>query len=377
MSGLLPKERLKRMAKGQDIDRAASVGGWMHSITNLSTIAGINIDEYMSDPLSGVIKANRALGVDAMVPPIVPQELDQIRSGYLQEETFKDVEPEALLERANHIPDTADEILAVKFDAAKTESDYHEKWEYFIKHFGNIVFLPVHWEAEADFSLYFQYGYEAFLAAIALYPNAIERIFWEDSILARARNQILIKLYREYDIPPILFCGHDICINTGPMCSPDFLRNHYWKHAKYSLEPLVESGIRIIGHCDGNVMPVIDDMVKAGFSGFQGFQYEYGVDPWIMERKRSMLGEKLLYLAGLSITRTLPYGTVSDVIEEVEYCLDYSDRGQRLLLFPSNVIGPEVPYENIKAGYRYIHEGRYDAGKMLSERQWPWSSKRK
>ena len=68
-----------------------------------------------------------------------------------------------------------------------------------------------------------------------------------------------------------------------PPCST----NATWPHAKLSLEPFVDAGIRLIHHCDGNVMPLIDDMIAAGFSGFQGFQYECGVDLTELRRRRS------------------------------------------------------------------------------------------
>jgi ribonuclease HIII len=37
-----------------------------------------------------------------------------------------------------------------------------------------------------------------------------------------------------------------------------------------------EAGIRLIHHCDGNVTPIIDDMLAAGYTGFQGFQHRFG-----------------------------------------------------------------------------------------------------
>jgi len=322
-----------------------------------------------------VIDANRALGVDAMILPIVPHDLEEVRTGdVLLEELCKGMEPEDLLERAERIPDTAEEILSSKFDAEKVEADYDNHWKYYISLYGDMVFMPNHWEAIANFSLYFEYGYEAFLAATALYPEAVGRIYWEDAVLARARNEILLKLYEKYDVAPVLFCGQDICLNSGPMCAPIFLRKYYWPHAKYSLEPLVDGGIRLIHHCDGNVMPNVDDMIAAGFSGFQGFQYECGVDPFLIAEKKSVLGEDLLFMSGLNVTRTLPFGTPEDVKDEVDYCIDYSGGGRNLLFFTSSSIGQEVPIENVRAGYRHIQEFS-DFGRTSGYRRWPWAVK--
>ena len=122
------------------------------------------------------------------------------------------------------------------------------------------------------------------------------------------------------------------------MCSPVYLREHYWPHAKYSLEPFVEAGIRLICHCDGNVMPLVDDFVGAGFSGFQGFQYECGVDPYLLAGKRSLRGEEPLFL------------------------------------FTSNVTGVEVPPANLRAAYRYLESVKPGAKRRGSApRPWPWA----
>jgi len=318
------RQRLLNQIRGEEIDRVPMVGGWNLGVRNLADLAGITIEEYLHDPLRGVVRANQCLGVDAMVEPIVPKDIHAIREGSVQEQQFSHVEPEALVARAEAIPDTEEKVLA----------------------------------------------------AVALYPDAVERIYWESSVLSRERNKIVIRLMREYGLPPMLLCGEDICVNRGPMVSPDFLRQRYWPHDRYALEPFLDAGIRLIHHCDGNVMPLVDDMIETGFSGFQGFQYECGVDPRELRQRRSRLGEEPLLLGGLSVTRTLPLGGPADVIEEVEYCLDCTDAGRGFFLFTSNVTGVEVPPENVRTAYWHLaaYDPRRPRGKR-GRQVWPWRKK--
>jgi hypothetical protein len=120
-------------------------------------------------------------------------------------------------------------------------------------------------------------------------------------------------------------------------------------------------------------MPLVDDMIVAGFSGFQGFQYECGVDPYELRKRRSLNGEVPLLLGGLSVSRTLPEGKPDDVIADVDYILDATDGGRGLFLFTSNVTGVEVPVKNITAGYEYL--ANYDPRKYKStgiKQEWPW-----
>ncbi len=309
-----------------------------------------------------------------MVPLIVPRDIGSIRNGHLAEKTFEGLEAEALLERAEQIPDSPAEILA-SLDAQAQESRVRSELQQWLRDLGELELVPTFWDATTNFVLYFQYGYEAFLGAIALYPEAVERIWWEDAIKARFRNEILARLYRELDLLPLLFCGHDICVNAGPMCSPTYLHEHYWPHVRTSVEPLLEAGVRLICHRDGNVMPLIDDELDAGFTGFQGFQHECGVDLRDIRARLSRRVKHPLLLTGLSVTCTLPHGHEQDVRDEVDFYLNVTEGGRGMFLFTSNVTGVEVPPVNLAAAYAHLRQRRCGEIPTGSSETWPWGSK--
>lgn len=366
------KERLRRHLRGEEVDRMPMLGGWILGAHNLAHLAGLDWEGFFADAPQGVVLANRRLQVDGMVPPIVPTRADAIRTGHLTQQDFSQVEPEVLLERANRIPDSEAAVLR-GLNRAEIEAHYRQHFTDLRRLLGDIEIIPTIWEATASFSLYFQYGYEAFLSALALYPEALDKIWWEAGLQARVRNEILARLIVELDITPVVFCGEDICNGTGPMCSPAALRRSYWPATRHALEPYLEAGIRLVCHCDGNVMPLVDDFLDAGFSGFQGFQYEFGVDPWQLRAKPTRMGKKCLFFAGLSVSRTLPYGTPEEIRAEVDYCLDYSEGGEGLFLFTSNVTGVEVPPANIAAAYDYLTAlDPRTLRRGCPPRPWPW-----
>jgi hypothetical protein len=117
---------------------------------------------------------------------------------------------------------------------------------------------------------------------------------------------------------------------------------------------------------------VVDDFIAIGFSGFQGFQYELGVDPYDLKQRRSRLGEEMLFFAGLSVSRTLPFGTPHDVRDEVDYFLDFTDGGKGLFLVTSNVTGVEVPPENLREAYRYVKTWDPARPRIARWPAWPW-----
>jgi len=319
-----------------------------------------------------MLQAHQVLGVDGMVYPLTPIYWDQIRTGAVLEENFINTEPEDLLAYANSLPDTEAEVLR-DFDAALVERDLRDFFENAFAQWGGLVPVPNFWDLGGHFPLYGKFGYIAFLSACALYPEAVGKIWWAKSLPSREKAKILVRLYREYDLVPLLFCGEDLCNNKGPMVAPEMLRQYYFPTVRLIAEPLVEAGIRLVHHCDGDVRPVLDDFIGAGYSGLQGFQYELGLDLNEFRRRRSLRGEELIIFAGLSVTCTLPFGTPQDVRDEIDYFFDFTDGGRGLFLFTSNVTGYEVPPENIRTAYRYIKTLRSRPTHIPKHRHWPWS----
>jgi hypothetical protein len=357
---MTPKERAVRAARNQEVDRIPAIGGWMNGVRNLANLAGIAVDEYFKNPAAAVVRANRNVGADLMITnPIVPQTLEEMRTGAVEEHKFEGIEPEALLDFANGLPDTEKEALK-NVDPKVQEKLFRDCFEDAFRTWDGLVPLPNFWDLGGHFPLYHQFGYIAFLSACALYPEAVSKIWWVRSLGSRERAKILAKLYKEYDLVPLLFCGEDLCNNQGPMVAPEFLREHYFPHVKMIIEPLVESGVRVIHHCD------------CGFSGFQGFQYECDVSPFELRKLRSLRGEEPILFAGLSVSRTMPFGTKEEIHEEIEWLVDATDGGRGMFLHMSNVTGVEVPPDNIREAYGYVKTIKPGSRGTPRPRPWPW-----
>jgi hypothetical protein len=367
------KERLTRQVLGKEVDRVPTLGGWIGGAHVLAALGGISIEEYLRDPFAGMVRAHRALGVDGMVGPNVPTRADQIRTASaFTEDRFPGVEPEAIVEYANTLPDGEREVMA-SFDAAAAEKGYRDYFANARRDWQGIEAIPNFWELGGHFPLYTQFGYTAFLSACALYPEVVHKIWWVKSLHSRARAKIMARLYRELDLIPVLFCGEDVCSNQGPLASPEFLRQYYFPTVKMIVEPLVDAGVRLVHHCDGDIRPIVDDLLAMGFAGLQGFQYELGIDPYELAQKRAFDGRPLIFFASMNVSRTLPFGTPEDVRAEVEWLHHWTDGGSRMFLFTTNVSGVEVPPENLRAGYEHVRTLPVGAARDRTRRSWPWS----
>lgn len=370
------RERVFRQILGEAVDRPPLMGGWINGVGNLAALASLSVGEYLERPLENLIRANRALGVDCMIStPIVPDKADYVRAGHVLDANRTEFDPETLKQHAAAIPDTEDEIVA-SLNKENIKNQQRESLTRMMQVMGDIVVIPTCWDSVPNFAIYGQYGYEAYLMAIALYPESVAKLYWRSAIVARTRNMALAEIIRELDLPPVVFTGHDICNNPGPMCSIAFLREHYFPLERYALKPLLDSDIRVVRHCDGNVMPMLDECIEVGYSGFQGFQYECGIDPFDIAQRTNVTGKAMLFFAGLNVTHTLPHGTIDDVRDEIEYVIDFTGGGRGLFFFTSSSIMPEVPLENVTFAYSYAANREYHLKtKRAAFREWPWGAR--
>jgi hypothetical protein len=94
-------------------------------------------------------------------------------------------------------------------------------------------------------------------------------------------------------------------------------------------------------------MEMVPRLIEAGIRGFQGFQYEDGMDYEKICGMTDRDGEPLFIIAGVSVTRTLPFGSADDVRKELDWLVEKGPK-QGLMLGGSSSIVPGTSRENIK-----------------------------
>lgn len=63
------------------------------------------------------------------------------------------------------------------------------------------------------------------------------------------------------------FYGDDIAFKSGPLLSPHWLREHYFPRLARVIAAWHARGVKVLFHSDGNLNPVLDDLVEAGIDG--------------------------------------------------------------------------------------------------------------
>jgi len=209
--------------------------------------------------------------------------------------------------------------------------------------------------------LYYVYGYANYFMAYAMFPEVMERGFEIQADMSAVFNRIAARAIVEGGLPRLLRLDHDMADSRGTLVDIKTLDELWFPHFARSIRPFLDAGIRLIWHCDGNLMEMVPRLLECGLGGLQGFQYEDGMDYEKICRMKTRDGDDLFIVAGVSVTTTLPHGTPEDVRKEMDWLVEKGPE-VGLMLGCSSSVAPGVPTENMKAlreGFiHYQKEGR-------------------
>lgn len=152
----------------------------------------------------------------------------------------------------------------------------------------------------------------------------------------------------------VVMYGDDISCQTGMIMSPAIWRRFFKpRMARIIAEArAIAPRIPVFYHSDGDCRAVVEDLIEIGVTILNPVQPEC-MDPAEMKRR---YGDRMSFWGTIGIQHTLPFGSVDEVRREVKLRMETVGKGGGLLLGPSHMIEPEVPWENLVALYEAIDE---------------------
>jgi len=194
---------------------------------------------------------------------------------------------------------------------------------------------------------YMHYGYENYFMAFALYPEVFARQFAAQADYAELRNRAVVSGFVKAGLPLYHRLDHDMADSRGPLTGLAALERDWFPCFERSIRPAVEAGFALVWHCDGNLMTMLSPLIACGVNGFQGFQYEDGMDYISICAMKDRHGNPLLIEAGISVTRELPMGTPADVRRQADFLVAHGPKTGLFLQFSSSCV-PGTPLANIE-----------------------------
>ncbi len=175
-----------------------------------------------------------------------------------------------------------------------------------------------------------------FVYAIADDPDGVKATADKMANMAIERNKKL----QESGIDCLFLCS-DYCYNTGPFISPEMFSEFVQPYLYRIIDAAKKDGLYTIKHTDGNIMPILDQLVECKPHALHSIDPMAGVD--IKEVKR-LVGDKVA-LCGNVHCAALQTGTDQEVIDSAEYCLTHAKPGGGYFFCTSNIPFKGMPVE--------------------------------
>ncbi|MCX8053026.1 MAG: uroporphyrinogen decarboxylase family protein [Armatimonadetes bacterium] len=126
----------------------------------------------------------------------------------------------------------------------------------------------------------------------------------------------------------------DYCLNTGPFLSPAQFSEFVTPYLARLIQGQRDMGFYTIKHTDGNIMPIIDQLVQANPHALHSLDPQAGVD--IAEVKR-LYGDRVCLIGNVNCG-LLDTGTEDEVRESARYALKHGMPGGGYIFSTSNCI---------------------------------------
>ncbi|MBI5397798.1 MAG: hypothetical protein HZA91_21065, partial [Verrucomicrobia bacterium] len=130
------------------------------------------------------------------------------------------------------------------------------------------------------------------------------------------------------------FLNADYCDNRGPFLSPDLFGEFVTPYLAKLTKAYRDMGFYVVKHTDGNINPILDQLVQTGPHALHSLDPQGGVD--IAEVKRRY-GSQLCLIGNVNCA-ALETGTEDDVRESVRYALQHGMPGGGYIFSTSNCI---------------------------------------
>lgn len=158
------------------------------------------------------------------------------------------------------------------------------------------------------------------------------------------------KAIADPDLVPVMLTYTDIAYKSGPIFSPAFYRREFFPRLKKLNNTYQNAGVKCLFHSDGNLMPVMDDLMAADIDGLNPIETMAGMSVGEV-RKR---WPKLFLTGGIDVSQLMAFGSPEEVRQACEQAIQESG-GVGYFLGSTTELHPAVKLENILAMVETAH----------------------
>jgi uroporphyrinogen decarboxylase len=190
-------------------------------------------------------------------------------------------------------------------------------------------------------------GFRRFCMAIYDSPQLLETVLdWYV-----VRNRQVVRDFFKYD-PDIIVLGDDVAFKSGPFVSPQVFREVFLPRMKLVAQECV---IPWVYHSDGNIMPIMEDLLSLGMAGLHPIEPHGTMD--IVEVK-TRFGDRVFPVGNLDM-EIVANGSIEDIDEAVRELFESVGYDGRWIMSCSNSIDSGANIENLLAISKTLSQLKY------------------
>lgn len=184
------------------------------------------------------------------------------------------------------------------------------------------------------------FGFTNYMRTLFVSPRSIQRVTEKVTWFETELGKIMIDLGVD-----IIWIADDLGMKDGPFLSPLAFRKNVFPHMKKMVEAFKKRGAKVLLHCDGHIMPLIDDIIQIGFDGVHPIERKSGM---VLEVMKTKYGDELTIIGNVDATELLPHGTTIQIKKQVLECLTIAAPGGGYILASDHSIHEGVKSENVE-----------------------------
>jgi len=189
--------------------------------------------------------------------------------------------------------------------------------------------------------------WETFAVDLAFAPEKIHTAAETKCQTALDKIDLLVDAGSEFILLP-----NDVAFNAGPFISPTQFAEFIAPYWARQVQRIKDHNVWAFVHTDGQIMPILDQILGLGAHLLQSIDPMAGVD--IAEVKRLTYGK--LALMGNVQCNLLQDGPTEAIRRSALYCLEHASPGGGYVFSTSNTIFPGMPLAN----YHYMLDVFHD-----------------
>ena len=190
-------------------------------------------------------------------------------------------------------------------------------------------------------------GFQNFLCAMAADAQVAHALVDRMTALYLELNEAYFTALK--DRLEVWFFGNDFGSQEALLFSANMWGDYFFENIRRLTALAHAHGLKVMMHSCGAIAPLIPLLADAGVDILDPIQVTAkGMLPADLKAR---YGERMVFHGGIDTQRVLPFGNPEAVSRHVRETIELMGQGGGYIFAPSQILGPDIPVENILAMY--------------------------